>query len=62
MGRLNDIIQSIDEAGKKDTNLIFINAYFNALSGKDIELIQLTKWVNCNTVSDYRRAGGDGDE
>ena len=54
MGKLKKIIENIDENGKKDTNLIFINAYFNAISGADIELIPLYKWFNCNTVSDYR--------
>ena len=54
MDRLKKIIENIDEDGKKDTNLIFINAYFNAISGADIELIPLYKWFNCNTVNDYR--------
>ena len=62
MGKLKGIIENIDENGKKDTNLIFINAYFNSISATDIELIPLYKWFNCNTVSDYRRSVGDRDE
>ena len=62
MGRLKDIIDGIDENGKKDTNLIFINTYFNLLSSRDIGLIPLETWVNCNTVSDYRRATGGSHE
>ncbi len=60
--RLKKIIDGIDENGKKDTNLIFINRYFSALAHDDMELIPLTKWVNCNTVDDYRRSTGDNDE
>ena len=53
MDKLRKIIDDIDENGKKDTNLIFINAYFNSISATDIELIPLYKWFNCTTVSDY---------
>ena len=62
MPRLKKIIEDMDENGWKDTNLIFINNYFGTLAHDDIELIPLTKWVNCNTVSDYRRAVGDNDD
>ncbi len=62
MGRLKRIVDGMDENGLKDTNLIFINNYFSALAHDEIELIALTKWVNCNTVSDYRRSIGDNDE
>ncbi|MBQ7702023.1 MAG: hypothetical protein IJT54_06420 [Candidatus Methanomethylophilaceae archaeon] len=62
MARLKSIIDGIDEDGKKDTNLIFINRYFSALAHDDMDLIPLTKWVNCNTVNDYRRSIGDDDE
>ena len=54
MDKLRKIIDDIDENGKKNTNLIFINAYFNSISATDIVLIPLYKWFNCNTVSDYR--------
>ena len=61
MSRLKGIIDGMDENGWKDTNLIFINNYFSALSHDETELIPLTKWVNCNTVSDYRRSKGEND-
>ncbi|MBO4552035.1 MAG: hypothetical protein J5673_02420 [Candidatus Methanomethylophilaceae archaeon] len=54
MGKLKKIIDGLDENGRKDTNLIFINGYFSTMVQDDIELIPLNKWFNCNTVSDYR--------
>ena len=62
ISRLKRIIDNTDETGWKDTNLIFINNYFSMLSHDRIELIPLTKWVNCNTVSDYRRSKGEDDD
>ena len=59
MSRLKGIIDGMDENGWKDTNLIFINNYFSILSYDSIELIPLRKWVNCNTISDYRRSKGE---
>ena len=61
MSILKGIIDGMDENGWKDTNLIFINNYFSALSHDEMELVPLTKWVNCNTVSDYRRSKGEND-
>ena len=61
MPRLRKIIDGMDETGWKDTNLIFINNYFIMLTHDSVELIPLSKWVNCNTVSDYRRSKGEND-
>ena len=61
MPRLKKIIDGMDETGWKDTNLIFINNYFSVLSHDKVELIPLTRWINCNTVSDYRRSIGEND-
>ena len=62
MGKLTKIIDGMDENGWKDTNLIFINGYFSTMTQENIELIPLTRWINCNTVSDYRRSTGEKDE
>ncbi len=62
MPKLKKIIDGMDETGWKDTNLIFINNYFCMLSHDNVELIPLTKWINCNTVSDYRRSMGENDD
>lgn len=62
MPRLKKIIEDMDENGWKDTNLVFMNKYFSTLSYDDMELIPLTRWINCNTVSDYRRSMGEDDE
>ena len=62
MGKLKKIIDGMDENGWEDTNLIFINSYFSTMVYDDIELIPLTEWINCNTVSDYRRSIGEKDE
>lgn len=38
------------------TNLVFIEKYFSALKKEDYELIQFKKWINCNTIDDYRKS------
>lgn len=41
---------------EQDTNLVFIQKYFNALEQEDIEVIGMKSWLNCNTRRDYQLA------
>lgn len=37
------------------TNLVYVQEYFRGLVPQDFEIIAFKKWINCNTVDDYRR-------
>ena len=37
-----------------DTNLGIIQKYFALVENKEIEIIELKHWVNCNTHEDYK--------
>ena len=41
------------------TNLVLINEYFQRLAdlGKDIDIISMKTWINCNTINDFVTAG-----
>lgn len=44
----------------KGTNLVFIQRYFSSLPEAEISILPLKKWINCNTVYDYRLADFTG--
>lgn len=37
------------------TNLVFIQHYFGSLSKEDYALLELQTWINCNTITDFRK-------
>ncbi|MCI8464449.1 MAG: licC domain protein [Lachnospiraceae bacterium] len=45
----------IREKDWQGTNLVLVQEYFGSLERKDYEIVCLNEWVNCNTVSDYRK-------
>lgn len=46
----------------KGTNLVFIQRYFQGLDQKDYSIVQFEKWINCNTISDFKKiADMDGE-
>lgn len=56
---LKKVTDSIPESGHEGTNLVLINEYFQTLakSGKNINVIPMKTWINCNTVNDFVIAG-----
>ena len=40
----------------RGTNLEIIQRYFGGIKQTDIELVEIEKWFNCNTVADYKKA------
>ncbi len=54
MGRLWAVMGAISEREWQGTNLVLIQRYFGTLSQCDYNMIVFKKWVNCNTVADYR--------
>ena len=53
---LQKVIASFSEEDIDGTNLLTISQYFNNIDYYSIEEIQIQKWFNCNTISDYRQA------
>lgn len=53
--RLRTAVASICEEKWKGTNLVLIQEYFGSLSKCEYEIVTFKKWVNCNTVFDYKK-------
>ncbi len=53
--RISDAFSAISESGWQGTNLTFIQKYFEGLTDKDYEIVNFETWINCNTISDYRK-------
>lgn len=56
---LNKLMNEMDVKCHEGTNLVLINEYFQSLakSGKNIDVIPLNTWINCNTINDFVIAG-----
>lgn len=52
---LESIFTTLPAEAWEGTNLAFIEAYFNSLKPADYKLVELKKWVNCNTVDDFHK-------
>ena len=55
--RLKEITETAGDRERKGTNLELIQRYFGDLPREQYEIITIQKWINCNTVSDYRKIG-----
>lgn len=54
--RLREVIEGLSKKSLQGTNLEVINGYFSSLKAKDYSIIRFNRWINANTVSDYRKA------
>ena len=56
---LSRVMNDIPEEGHQGTNLVLINEYFQTLAknGKNINVIPMKTWINCNTINDFIIAG-----
>lgn len=45
----------LTETDWQGTNLVFIQNYFSRMNPEEYEIIRFDKWINCNTVHDFRR-------
>ena len=59
--RLRETVRAIPKEEWQGTNLVLIENYFKGLGREDYEMITFQDWVNCNTVSDYRKCHRKGD-
>lgn len=57
ISRLFDITYSLSEIEQQGTNLVIIQKYFQQLNENEYEIIRFNKWINCNTIEDYIKAG-----
>ena len=46
---------SMSDEDWKGTNLVLIERYFQQLKADEYEIIQFKKWINCNTIADFRK-------
>lgn len=56
--RVYEVFQMMVEDEWKETNLEFIQRYFKNLSSDEYEIINCPKWINCNTIEDYKKIKG----
>ncbi len=47
---------NIAEEEWRGTNLVFINKYFSGLPESGYDIVRFGRWINCNTIDDYKRA------
>ncbi len=54
--RLRSVVECLQEEEKQGTNLVIIQNYFGELSPQRYEKVTFQKWLNCNTVDDFRKS------
>lgn len=42
----------------RQTNLNFIQQYFGGLNQDEYVILSLDKWINCNTIEDFKKIEG----
>lgn len=52
-------LESLTDKEWQGTNLVFVQRYFENLKDGEYDLVQLKRWINCNTVDDFRKTGID---
>lgn len=53
---LKIIFEQMNETDWLTTNLVFIQKYFGSVGGQ-FALIEIKKWLNCNTIDDFKKIG-----
>lgn len=53
---LDEAIREMTDSEWQSTNLILVEKYFQKLSVNDYVMIVFEKWINCNTVLDFRKS------
>lgn len=56
---LGSLMNEMASERHEGTNLVLINEYFQTLAknGKNIDVIPMKTWINCNTINDFVIAG-----
>lgn len=53
--KVRNIIQTYEQNIFQDTNLGFIQKYFDDINIKNCDIITFKKWINCNTINDFNQ-------
>lgn len=53
--RLKTICSHLKEREKRGTNLVIIQHYFDGLSKEQYQVLGFQRWINCNTIEDFKR-------
>lgn len=53
--RVLDAMSRLTQEEWRQTNLGFIQQYFGLLNQEEYEIVNLEKWINCNTIDDFRK-------
>ena len=48
----------LGEEAHHGTNLVLVNEYFSRVAPEGVRRLSFATWVNCNTITDWRRAFG----
>lgn len=51
---LKKIVLNLQDEERQGTNLVIIQKYFSAFAKGQYEIIQFNKWINCNTINDFK--------
>ena len=52
--KLKGDIAAFEKDKEAGTNLLIVGGYFAKKRYEDVELVDFSRWVNCNTREDYR--------
>jgi len=52
------IVEDLDEAQWQGTNLVMVERYFRSLAPSDFDNVKFDKWINCNTIEDFKNING----
>lgn len=52
--KLFEQVKGLTSKQIEDTNLEIIQSYFKDLPSEQYEIIMMNRWINCNTVGDYK--------
>lgn len=47
----------LTDSEKQGTNLVLVQKYFDRIESNKLEIVHFNKWINCNTIEDYRKSG-----
>ena len=54
--RVREVCQFLTPEQEQGTNLEIIQKYFGAFKMSQLDIVRVSLWFNCNTISDYRKS------
>ena len=53
--KVREVFDRLAPSAWKGTNLVFIEEYFNNIAKENVSVMRIEKWINCNTVEDFKK-------